>query len=160
MRIALFALVALLSGPAGAETITLTMGYVSEPYHMNNAFRTVRIGNPKILDAKPIDDHRLEIRAIAPGTTDIAFYNEAGDLMRDVSVVIQEQGIGFMEIMKPGADRPRSLLYRCSSKGCEFVSASGLPVTDAPSYTPRQETIVPEANTGGTGRSPSFRVRE
>jgi hypothetical protein len=120
----------LVSGPAMAETITLTMGYVAEPYHMNNPFRTVRIGNPKILDAKPVSDHRLELQPIAPGTTDIAFYNEKGDLMRDVDVVIQEQGLGFLEIVTPGSDRPRSLLYRCSSHGCEYVRSSGLPATE------------------------------
>lgn len=133
MRTGLFVIgvIALLSSIAFGQprdTISLTLGIANEPYKLDTdePFRTVRIGNPKILDAKALSDRTILFQALAPGATNVLFLDEKNNVIKNLGVFISAGGLGQVQILTPGPRHSISSLYRCNAHGCEFLQEDQL----------------------------------
>jgi hypothetical protein len=61
-------------------------------------FATVTVGDTKVMDVAPLTDHSVIIQGHEPGTTNLIFLNSEKVPIKDIAVVVDDQGSGFVEI--------------------------------------------------------------
>lgn len=130
------AALALAVSSASAESILLPLGYASPPYQTERPFRTIQIGDSKVLDVRAATDQTVTLQPLAKGSTNVLFFDEGGKLIDHLDVTVTTTAPGTLQIWKPGepGHGMASMLYRCADRqGCEYVGAGQIPVGVPPS---------------------------
>lgn len=121
-------LAGIISAPAQSETVFLTLGIINPPYQIstdNRPFKTISIGDDTVVMVVTIDNRQIAsnkevtLRPLAPGETNILFFDAEGMLMKSLFVVVRATQTHQVDII----DRPQmgKSSYLCSEKGCEFL---------------------------------------
>src|SRR5262249_5435595 len=84
--------------PPGPTTINLMMGFV-ETYTAKQPFRSIQIGDPKIIEVNATSDRTLTLLPQSFGLTNILFLNERGETVEQIQVWVNEAGANRVEII-------------------------------------------------------------
>lgn len=135
------------------EIKALTIGVASPPYKLDTEkpFRTIKIGDPKIVDVQALSDRTVVFQALAAGSTNIIFLDDGNVAIKDIGVVVIEGGPGRVEIHNKQLINSYTL-YRCWDRGCRYVEevtmkepAPSLPTTTNVTST-TERIIIREPN--------------
>ena len=118
--------------PAARQTITLRLGHL-DVYTIARPFKTIVVGDPKIVDTQAVTDRTIIITPQAEGETTILFLDEQNEPLNYLSITVDVAGPGRIKVHN------KALLssytnYRCTSDGCQYVNE--LTVTE-PAPLPR-----------------------
>jgi hypothetical protein len=110
---------ALAQPPMATETIHITQGLASYYRAGDQSFDTVSVGDDRVIDVRPVTDRALLIQGYKTGTTNIILFDQQKMPMKDVTVIVDAQGAGFVRIHN------KKLLnsyteYSCWDHGCQF----------------------------------------
>ena len=111
------------------DSVTLVLGYVTEPYVVDptRPFRTVRIGDEKVVDIATSgeqrtirDDRTVDLIPVGVGATNILFFGSQGEIIKNLEVVVVKD---FVERTKLHNKKflGSYTAYRCSSTGCQIT---------------------------------------
>ena len=111
------------SSAASQDTVNLTLGYATGPYRVNTGqpFRTIRIGDPKVLDVRALTNRRVMFQPLKAGATNVLFLDKDNNILKELSVFVSEGSLGRVQILTPGPRHALASVYRCGKDGCEFV---------------------------------------
>jgi len=126
------------------DTLTLTLGFASMPFKLEGGkpFTTIQIGDPKIVEAKPVSDHRFILQALAVGTTNIVLLDEKNEAIKNVEIVVNDGGPSRVEVLnKPTLSG--STTYRCWATGCQYVKETEFVPTKNVSKVINQDVTPP-----------------
>jgi Flp pilus assembly secretin CpaC len=129
--------------PASAEpaTINLMMGFV-ETYTAKQPFKSIQIGDPKIIEVNATSDRTLTLLPVSNGLTNILFMDDKGETIDSIIVWVNEAGANRVEIVtRPSW--PRSV-FRCGDNGCMVVRQPPPPV-DTPQVERLYSTCLDRA---------------
>ena len=98
-------------------------------------FTNILISNPDAVDALPIDDQNVFLKAKGTGNSDIFFYNK-GELIRSLSIIVDDAVVRRRAVPDREAQAPplwrmeihnKALLtsatnFRCGVEGCHYVN--------------------------------------
>ena len=148
MRARIFALalagVTLTSASYG-ESINLQLGYLGQPIRTDKAFRSVDVGDPTVVDVRVLNDRAVVFRTKKVGSTNVVFYNEAGEVVNSVNVFVNN-GSHAVEVLHPVQRRGIVAdFYRCGVGVCEYVS------NDANAHFLEETRTEPAQNNLGPG---------
>jgi hypothetical protein len=134
------------------DTIHVTKGIASTfRLDTREPFETVTIGDNKIIDVAPLTDHTLIIQAHETGTTNMIFLNTAKVPIKNVAVVVDAQGSGFVKIHNK-AKLNSYTMFSCWDKGCQFAGentvAEPAPLPRGHSKTSIDQAVSGEVNEG------------
>jgi Flp pilus assembly secretin CpaC len=101
------------------ETIRITQGITSY-YRTDAAFKDVSVGSTAIADAIPLTDHALLIEGHKTGTTNMLLLDTQKVPVRNVTIVVDAQGSGFVKIHNK-ANAASYMEFSCWEKGCQFI---------------------------------------
>ncbi len=103
------------------ETVRVQRG-IASVYKIDTAdpFATVNIGNSTIADVVPLTDRSLIIQGHRTGTTNIIFVNRSNIPIKNLMVVVDEQGSGFVQVHNKALLNSFTA-FSCWSNGCQFV---------------------------------------
>lgn len=103
------------------ETIRVQRG-IASVYKIDTEapFSTVNIGNSKVADVVPLTDRSLIIQGHTTGTTNIIFLSKGNIPIKNLAVVVDEQGSGFIQIHNKALLNSYTA-FSCWSNGCQFV---------------------------------------
>jgi hypothetical protein len=135
------------------ETIRITQG-ISSYYRTDAAFKDVSVGNTTVADAIPLTDHSLLIQGHKTGTTNILLFNEQKIPVRNVTLVVDAQGSGFVKIHNK-ANAASFMQFSCWDGGCQFIGEN---TVSEPAPLPRgyYNSTYSQGGNGQQGVQPSF----
>jgi len=102
-----------------ADTIRVTQGMASY-YRTDKAFTDVSVGNSAVADVHPLTDHALLIQGNKTGTTNMLLFDAQKAPVRNVTVVVDAQGSGFVKLHNK-ANASSYMEFSCWEKGCQFI---------------------------------------
>jgi hypothetical protein len=101
------------------ETIRITQD-VASYYRTDAAFTDLAVGNPAIADVRPLTDHAVLIEGRKTGTTNMLLLNAQKVPVRNVTIVVDAQGSGFVKIHNK-ANAASFMQFSCWEQGCQFI---------------------------------------
>ena len=113
------------------------------------AISSITVGNPKIMDVAPLTDRSILIEPHIAGTTNLTFFNKDKRPIKDLTVVVDEQGSGFVRIHNK-AMLNSFTTFTCWSDGCQFVGEN---TVAEPAPLPRGHQSINQS-VSGEGQPP------
>ncbi len=113
------ALFAISSAGAAAEQIWVTMDQV-RPYKLETAAQKIVVGNPSIADIRVEDDSTLLLFGKGPGLTNIFFFDENGETIKNLIVRVRTASADMLVVHR-GVARTT---YNCTDN-CEATVTVG-----------------------------------
>jgi hypothetical protein len=108
-----------LSSPC-QQTVALKPNFIST-YTLDKPFKTILIGNPKIVDATAQDDRTVVLTPQAVGETNIIFLDELNGQITSINVLVDE-GVATSRVRIHNKSLLTSFTtYRCWENRCEYV---------------------------------------
>jgi len=101
------------------ETVRVTQGIASY-YRTDAPFSTVSVGNTNVVDVAALTDHSLLIEAHKMGTTNMLLFDKDKAPIRNVTVIVDSQGSGFVRIHNKALINSFTT-FSCWEGGCQFV---------------------------------------
>jgi len=83
-------------------------------------FKTIMIGNPKIVDATAQDDRTVILTPHAVGETNIIFLDERNVRVTSINVLVEEGAASRVQIHNKKLVTSFTV-YRCSENRCQYV---------------------------------------
>ena len=105
--------------PAEVQTIHVTQGLATYYRIDGTPFDTIVVGDPSVMDARPLTDKAVLIQGYKPGTTNMVFISKDHAPLRDVTVVVDAQGSGFVKIHNKAVLNSYTE-FSCWETGCQF----------------------------------------
>ena len=102
-----------------AKTVTLRPNFIST-FTTDKPFKTIMIGNPKIVDATVQDDRTVVLTPHAVGETNIIFLDERNVRVTNINVLVEEGAASRVKIHNKKL-LTSFTVYRCSENRCEYV---------------------------------------
>jgi hypothetical protein len=148
-----------------SETIRLRLGIATGPFKISDKpFTTVRIGDARIVDisaqANVMSNREVDLVPLAPGHTNILFFDERGALIKDLGVIVDDGALGPTRIHNKALVSSFTS-YRCWPTGCQ---QSGEKTVDEPVRLPstvtrtQTDSLYQGVSGVGTSRSQSVTV--
>jgi Flp pilus assembly secretin CpaC len=135
-----------------AKTVALRPNFIST-FTTDRPFKTILVGNPKIVEATVQDDRTVVLTPQAVGETNIIFLDERNVRITSINVLVDE-GVGTSRVKIHNKALVTSFTaYRCWENRCEYVDE----VTakePAPSGPPRPSSSFWETMFGSRPSSP------
>ena len=135
-----------------AKTVALRPNFIST-FTTDKPFKTILIGNPKIVEATAQDDRTVILTPQAVGETNIIFLDERNVRITSINVLVDE-GVGTSRVKIHNKKLLTSFTaYRCWENRCEYVDE----VTakePAPSGPPRPSGSIWDTIFGPGSSSP------
>jgi len=101
----------------------LTLG-VTSTLKLTKPFRTIAIGDPKVVDVLPDTDQMVTLHPLAYGETNIVFFDESQHPIYTVGVVVSDPArLGQTVTVHNRNTFAGFLTYRCGNGGCEYLEA-------------------------------------
>ena len=108
-----------LSSPC-LQTVALKPNFIST-FTLDKPFKTILIGNPKIVDATAQDDRTVVLTPQAVGETNIIFLDERNIQITSINVLVDE-GVATSRVKIHNKALLTSFTtYRCWENRCEYV---------------------------------------
>ena len=107
-----------LSSPS-LQTVALKPNFIST-FTLDKPFKTVLIGNPKIVDATAQDDRTVVLTPHAVGETNIIFLDERNVRVTSINVLVEEGAASRVQIHNKKLVTSFTV-YRCSENRCQYV---------------------------------------
>jgi hypothetical protein len=135
------------------DTIHITQG-VASYYRTDAAFTDLAVGNPLVADVRPLTDHAVLIEGRKTGTTNILLFNEQKEPIRNVTLVVDAQGSGFVKIHNK-ANAASFMQFSCWEQGCQFIGEN---TVSEPAPLPRgyYNSTYNQGGNGQPGVQPSL----
>jgi hypothetical protein len=156
-----YALIALLLSTTSAmaqpditpETIRITQGITSY-YRVDSSFKDVSVGNTAVADVIPLTDQSLLIEGRKTGTTNMLLLNAQKVPVRNVTLIVDAQGSGFVKIHNK-ANAASFMQFSCWEQGCQFIGEN---TVSEPAPLPRgyYNSTYNQGGNGQQGVQPSF----
>ena len=103
-----------------AKTVTLRPNFIST-FTTDRPFKTIMIGNPKIVDATAQNDRTVVLTPHAVGETNIIFLDERNVRITSINVLVDE-GVATSRVKIHNKALLTSFTtYRCWENRCEYV---------------------------------------
>ena len=102
-----------------AKTVTLRPNFIST-FTTDRPFKTIMIGNPKIVDATAQDDRTVVLTPHAVGETNIIFLDERNVRVTSINVLVEEGAASRVQIHNKKLVTSFTV-YRCSENRCQYV---------------------------------------
>jgi Flp pilus assembly secretin CpaC len=102
-----------------AKTVVLRPNFIST-FMTDRPFKTIMIGNPKIVDATAQDDRTVVLTPHAVGETNIIFLDERNVRVTSLNVLVEEGAASRVKIHNKKLVTSFTV-YRCSENRCEYV---------------------------------------
>jgi Flp pilus assembly secretin CpaC len=102
-----------------ARTVTLRPNFIST-FTTDRPFKTIMIGNPKIVDATAQDDRTVVLTPHAVGETNIIFLDERNVRVTSINVLVEEGAASRVQIHNKKLVTSFTV-YRCSENRCQYV---------------------------------------
>lgn len=102
-----------------AKTVVLRPNFIST-FTTDRPFKTIMIGNPKIVDATAQDDRTVVLTPHAVGETNIIFLDERNVRVTSINVLVEEGAASRVKIHNKKLVTSFTV-YRCSENRCEYV---------------------------------------
>jgi hypothetical protein len=118
--------------PAARQTITLRLGHL-DVFTVARPFKTIVIGDPKVVDTQAVTDRSIIITPQSEGETTILFLDEQNEPLNYLSINVDVAGPGRIKVHNKALLNSYTS-YRCTSGGCQYVNE--LTVTE-PAPPPR-----------------------
>ncbi len=124
----------------GTSTVRVQRG-IASVYRIDTgqAFKSVNIGDPRIADIVPLTDRSLLIQGHVTGTTNLIFLDNQSIPIKEVVVIVDEQGAGFVRIHNKALINSYTT-FSCWNNGCQFVNEN----------TVTEPAPLPRGNFNGT----------
>jgi|SRR5215471_531976 len=135
------------------EFVRVQRGMISATYTVDTPYKTIQIGDSKIVDVLAITDRSFNLRAQANGITDVILFDEQGVVVKSVTVQVadpQNPAVHAVKIFNLPGQLSGSSHYECSATGCQYLGASEI------QRVPK-EVIEYRGLPEGQGYSPSLR---
>jgi hypothetical protein len=156
-----YALIALLLSTTSAmaqpditpETIRITQGITSY-YRVDSSFKDVSVGNTAVADVIPLTDQSLLIEGRKTGTTNMLLLNAQKVPVRNVTLIVDAQGSGFVKIHNK-ANAASFMQFSCWEQGCQFIGEN---TVSEPAPLPRgyYNSTYNQGGNGQPGVQPSL----
>jgi hypothetical protein len=103
-----------------AKTVALRPNFIST-FTTDRPFKTILVGNPKIIEATVQDDRTVVLTPQAVGETNIIFLDERNVRITSINVLVDE-GVGTSRVKIHNKRLLTSFTaYRCWENRCEYV---------------------------------------
>ena len=102
-----------------ARTVVLRPNFIST-FTTDRPFKTIMIGNPKIVDATAQDDRTVVLTPHAVGETNIIFLDERNVRVTSINVLVDEGAASRVQIHNKKLVTSFTV-YRCSENRCQYV---------------------------------------
>ena len=102
-----------------AKTVALRPNFIST-FTTDRPFKTIMIGNPKIVDATAQDDRTVVLTPHAVGETNIIFLDERNVRVTSINVLVEEGAASRVKIHNKKLVTSFTV-YRCSENRCQYV---------------------------------------
>jgi Flp pilus assembly secretin CpaC len=102
-----------------AKTVTLRPNFIST-FTTDRPFKTIMIGNPKIVDATAQDDRTVVLTPHAVGETNIIFLDERNVRVTSLNILVEEGAASRVKIHNKKLVTSFTV-YRCTENRCEYV---------------------------------------
>jgi Pilus formation protein N terminal region len=103
-----------------AKTVPLRPNFIST-FTTDRPFKTILIGNPKIVEATAQDDRTVILTPQAVGETNIIFLDERNVRITSINVLVDE-GVGTSRVKIHNKALLTSFTtYRCWENRCEYI---------------------------------------
>jgi Flp pilus assembly secretin CpaC len=106
--------------PAARQTITLRLGHL-DVFTVARPFKTIVIGDPKVVDTQAVTDRSIIITPQTEGETTILFLDEHNEPLNYLSITVDVAGPGRIRVHNKALLNSYTS-YRCTSNGCQYVS--------------------------------------
>ena len=111
------------------EVIRMRLGTVSTEYTLDTTYKTIQIGDPRIVDVLAITDRSFNLHAQAIGRTNIVLFGEKGGAVKNLDVIVeddfQDPNIHTIEIHNL-SQLSGSSSFLCSATRCQYLHATEL----------------------------------
>jgi len=105
--------------PIPSETVHVTQGLATYYRADSKPFATISVGDTSVIDANPLTDRAVLIQAYKIGATNMIFFDQDKMPIKEVTVVVDAQGSGFVKIHNKA--RLNSYTeFSCWQSGCQF----------------------------------------
>ena len=105
--------------PTARQTITLRLGHL-DVYTIARPFKTIVVGDPKIVDTQAVTDRTIIITPQAEGETTILFLDEQNEPLNYLSINVDVAGPGRVKVHNKALLNSYTS-FRCTSQGCQYV---------------------------------------
>ena len=105
--------------PAEIQTVHVTQGLAFYYRTDGLPFANISVGDPAIVDARPLTDKAVLLQGYKTGTTNMIFFDRDWTPLRDVTVVVDAQGSGFVKIHNKAVLNSYTE-FSCWQTGCQF----------------------------------------
>jgi len=102
-----------------AKTVALRPNFIST-FTTDRPFKTIMIGNPKIVDATAQDDRTVVLTPHAVGETNIIFLDKKNVRVTSLNVLVEEGAASRVQIHNKKLVTSFTV-YRCSENRCQYV---------------------------------------
>jgi Pilus formation protein N terminal region len=102
----------------------LTLG-VTSTLKFKTPFKTIAIGDPKVVDAVVDSDRTVSLHPVAYGETNIIFFDEDQVPIYTVGIVVRTFSPDHVVRLHNRNSLAAYLTYRCGDSGCEYVGPDG-----------------------------------
>jgi hypothetical protein len=135
------------------ETIRITQGITSY-YRVDSSFKDVSVGNTAVADVIPLTDQSLLIEGRKTGTTNMLLLNAQKVPVRNVTLIVDAQGSGFVKIHNK-ANAASFMQFSCWEQGCQFIGEN---TVSEPAPLPRgyYNSTYNQGGNGQPGVQPSL----
>ena len=125
-------------------TVGLTLGVVST-LSIAKSFKTIAIGDSKVVDAAAQNDRAVILHPLANGSTNIIFFDEKDVPIITLGILVSDQGQPSRVVIHNKAQLGSYTVFRCGGDfGCQYVEE--LTVKE-PAPLPRGYTTQTTTNT-------------
>src|SRR5690242_11252489 len=105
--------------PAAHQTIGLRLGHL-DVYTIARPFKTIVIGDPKVVDAQAVTDRSIILTPQREGETTILFLDEKNEPLNYLSINVDVAGPGRVKVHNKALFNSYTS-FRCTSTGCQYV---------------------------------------
>ena len=105
--------------PAARQTITLRLGHL-DVFTVARPFKTIVIGDPKVVDTQAVTDRSIIITPQSEGETTILFLDEQNEPLNYLSINVDVAGPGRIKVHNKALLNSYTS-FRCTSQGCQYV---------------------------------------
>jgi YD repeat-containing protein len=129
---------------AEAENLTVMLGSLSV-YKTERAYTTIKVGDPKVIDVDATSNRTLILNPTSPGSTNILFLDERGDLITSLDVAVSEPSRNRVRIIKSAVTK----FYHCGATYCDLYEEQ---ISKEPTPTPPTTSRTDSTSTTTYGR--------
>jgi Flp pilus assembly secretin CpaC len=105
------------------EFVRVRRGMISATYTVDTPYKTIQIGDPKIVDVLAITDRCFNLHAQANGITNVILFDEQGVAVKSVTVLVADP-VQTVRVFNLSGQLSGSSHYECSATGCQYLGAS------------------------------------